>query len=245
MSVRMTAETSADVLRRLSALPEGSLRDRAAVRFLVALDPEQGADLIEHALQRLRRGQPAEVNAGSAVVQAVLPELGLPYDRRAELYVAAKAQGLVAASLFLSPPPKREAPKPLPGMESELSLGHRRTLARTAPPEKFARLGAEKDVRIARELLQNPKLTEREVVRIASGRPAQPEVLLAIGLSARFATRVTVRIALARNPYSPTRLALRFLPHLTDKLLQEISVDGTLHPEVRQFAAALLQVQKP
>ena len=236
-------DTSADVLRRLAALPEGAPRELAAVRFLTALPAEEGAQLIEHALRRLRHGDAQEVAAGIALVQAVLPELGMPYERRTELYAAARGERLVAAALFLSPPPLRAAPRPTPGMETELSLGHRRALARTAPPERFARLGAEKDVRVARELLLNPRLTEREVVRLASRRPAQPDVLLAIGGSPRFASRQPVRTALVRNPYAPPRLALRFLPHLGDKLLREIAADGTLHAEVRQFARALLEVE--
>ncbi len=238
-------ETVSDLLRRLAVLPEGPPRDRAAVGFWGARPPHLGAQRVAHARAWLRGGRHAEGAAATALVQAVLPELGLPYDQRAALYVAARSLGLAAAALFLSPPPQKEAPPAPPGLEQELSLGHRRTLARTAPPERFARLGAEKDVRVARELLLNPRLTEREVVRIASRRPAQPEVLLAIGLSPRFSNRASVRSALARNPYAPPRLALRFLAHLGDQLLLEVATDGTLHPEVRQFARALLEIAKP
>jgi hypothetical protein len=130
-------------------------------------------------------------------------------------------------------------------MEADLSLGHRRSLARTAPPERFPRLGAEKDARVARELLRNPRLTEAEVLRLASRRPALPEVLSAIAESARFGGRLSVRTAVARNPYTPTQLAVRLLPHLGRALLSEISADATLHPEVRAFARKLGQVPPP
>jgi len=94
-------------------------------------------------------------------MQAVLPELGLSYEQRMEIYAAAKARASPPRPLFLSPPPHREAPQPTRGWKGELSLGHRRSLARTVAPERFGRLGAEKDVRVALELLRNPRLTEK------------------------------------------------------------------------------------
>jgi hypothetical protein len=233
-------KTGRDPLRALAALPSGSLRQRAATRTLTGLTVEEGARLIDLALRRLRRGTPSEVGAATALVQAILPEWGMSYEQRSELYTTARELGLLAAMLFLSPPAHREAPKPRAGIEATLSLGHRKALARIASAEAFAKLGAEKDARVARELLKNPRLTEREVLRLASLRPAQPEVLLAIAQNARFSTRLPVRTALARNPYSPTSLAFQLLPHLSDTLLREISEDATLHPQVRQFAAALL-----
>jgi len=227
-------------LRALAALPSGELRQRAAVRALGALAAEDGARLIDLALRRLRRGKASEIGAASAVVQAILPEWGMTYEQRSELYATAASLGLLAATLFLSPPAHREAPPPRSGIEATLSLGHRKALARTAAAEAFAKLGAEKDATVARELLRNPRLTEREVLRLASLRPAQPAVLLAIAHSARFSTRPAVRTALARNPYSPTALAFQLLPHLHDTLLEEIGTDATLHPAVRQFASALV-----
>jgi hypothetical protein len=229
-----------DPLRALAALPNGSLRQRAAARILGGFPAEEGAKLIDLALRRLRHGAPSEVGAATALVQAILPENGMSYEERSELYTCARELGLLAATLFLSPPAHREAPAPRAGIEATLSLGHRKALARTASAEAFVKLGAEKDARVAQELLKNPRLTEREVLRLASLRPAQPEVLLAIAQNARFSTRLPVRTALARNPYSPTSLAFQLLPHLSDVLLREIGQDATLHPQVRQFAAALL-----
>ena len=234
-------KTARDPLRALAALSDGQLRHRAAARILVGLPAEEAAELVERALRGLRRGARSEVGAATALVEAVLPEWGMTYEQRSELYTAARTLGLLAATLFLSPPAHREAPEPRAGIEATLSLGHRKALARTASAEAFAKLGAEKDARVARELLVNPRLTEKEVLRLASLRPAQPAVLLAIAQSARFSTQLAVRTALARNPYSPTSLAFQLLPHLSETLLREIGQDATLHPQVRQFADALVE----
>ena len=53
----------------------------------------------------------------------------MTYEQRSELYTAARTLGLLAATLFLSPPAHREAPEPRAGIEATLSLGHRKALA--------------------------------------------------------------------------------------------------------------------
>jgi hypothetical protein len=226
------------LFRRLAALPEGDMRDRAAVRALLGMGGEEAAQVLETALGLARGGSPAEAAAAWSLCSAVREEAGLPYEVRQEIYERARALQLRIAALLLAPPARREPPDP-EAPRDDLSLGHRRMLARTAKAEKFARLGADQDARITTELLKNPHLTERDVLLLASRRPSQPQVLAAIAES-RWALRLAVKSALARNPYAPTGLALRFLPHLPAPILAEIAEDGTLHEELRRFARALL-----
>jgi hypothetical protein len=123
-----------------------------------------------------------------------------------------------------------------------MSLGHRRALARTLSPAIMDRLAADADAGVVRELLRNPRLTEREVLRLATRRPARQDVLEMIAAS-RFGKRPMVKTALARNPYSPPALALRLLAHLPGKALTEMATDGTLHPAIQRFAACLCAVE--
>ncbi len=215
------------------------MRDLAAVRVLNEGTAAEGALLLESALDLARTGTAAEAAAAWSVCRAVLPEAGLVYERRQEIYTHAREGGLLAATLLLAPPAHRDAPEPQ-ALKGDLSLGHRRTLARTASTENLDRLGAEEDARVTVELLKNPRLSEREVLRLASRRPAHPEVLNAIAQSPRWIKRPAVKSALARNPYAPPGMVLRFLPHLPAQLLAAIAEDGTLHPELRRFASALL-----
>src|SRR5262249_20234378 len=146
-----------------------------------------------------RQGSPDEAAAAWSLCRAVRPEAGLAYEVRQDIYQSARQQELRAAALLLAPPAQREAPDP-EAPRDELSPGHRRTPARTATADRLGRLGADQDPRVTKELLKNPRLTEREVLRLASGRPAQPEVLAAIADSPRWIKRVAVKSALARNP---------------------------------------------
>jgi hypothetical protein len=67
---------------------------------------------------------------------------------------------------------------------------------------------------VLRILLANPRLTEEEVLRIASRRPQVPPAFLEVLLSARFGVRETVQAAMVLNPWCPVRLGLAVLPLL-------------------------------
>jgi hypothetical protein len=230
----------AEIRRRLIALPDGPMRDLAAARRLDEVSPEEAAAILEAALRLARRSE-KDGAVGWSLCRAVLPDGGLGYERRADIYRAARELGLLAAGLLLAPLPLRTAPRgePSEAAAGDMSLGHRRSLARSLPRDQIDRLAADADPRVVRELLRNPKLTEREVLRMATRRPARADVLETIAAAPRWSARLPVRSALARNPYTPPSLALRLLPHLPRTQLRQIAGDGTLHPELQRFAAAL------
>lgn len=89
-------------------------------------------------------------------------------------------------------------------------------------------------------MLQNPRLTEEVVVRIAARRPARPEPLTQIWRSPRWSVRPMVRRALVFNPYLPPEIAAKIVPLLTNIDLQEIASDGGVHPSLREQARILL-----
>lgn len=221
-------------------LPDGRIRDRAAARALAAMEPVFAARTLEAALRSARLGSAAEASVAWALCQAVQPGMGIPYEQLAEIYREAREGKLLAAALLLAPLPHRVAPRgnPSDAQAGEMSLGHRRALARTISPAILDRLAADADAGVVRELLRNPRLTEREVLRLATRRPARQDVLEVIAAS-RFGQRVAVRTALARNPYCPPGLALRLLAHLPARALGEMAGDGTLHPEIQRLAASL------
>ncbi|MHB1844567.1 MAG: hypothetical protein ACYCWW_07000 [Deltaproteobacteria bacterium] len=239
-------ELPRELRRRLSALPEGSIRDAAAVRELSSLEPGEAARALEGALWAARHGGPSAASVAWSLCEARGPESPLSYEQRADIYRAAREAGLVAAALLVAPTAWKVAPQGNPSAAGagELSLGHRRAMARTLDPTKLDRLAADADAGVVRELLRNPKLAERHVLRIATRRPARRDVLETIARSP-WARRPSVRTALARNPYCPPALGLRLLAHLPGTTLHDIANDGTLHPEIRRVAQALEAVPEP
>jgi hypothetical protein len=231
---------------KLRALPDGPIRVRAAARAIARMEPAEAAWTFEAALRTARTGSAEEAGVAWAICQATRPELGVPYDHLTEIYGEARRSDLLAAALLVSPLPLRVAPddNPSPALAGEMSLGHRRALARTLSPAVMDRLAADADAGVVRELLRNPRLTEKHVLRIATRRPARQDVLETIAASSRFGQRPAVKTALARNPYSPPVLALRLLAHLPGKALEDMATDATLHPVIQRLAACLCAVER-
>jgi len=233
------------LVQRLLALEEGTVRARAAARALEVLGPERAARVLS-ALVR-REGDDGATAAVGAVGLALLdPGSGLAVEWHAELYVTAREGNLhEVAGLLLSPPPHRTWEEPLDRADprlSHLSLGEKKTLARLRrDPDLLARLAAEGEPSVVRELLRNPRLTEPQAVRIAARRPVRPETLRCLFEDRRWRTRAGVRLALARNPYVDTGIALLLLPTLPAGDLADIADDGALHPRVRELAGRIAE----
>ncbi|HYL79792.1 MAG TPA: hypothetical protein VEU07_03210, partial [Candidatus Acidoferrum sp.] len=99
------------------------------------------------------------------------------------------------------------------------------------------------DPRVVQAVLANPRLLEAEVVKLAASRRASPEVLEAIAESDGWIARYPIKLALANNPATPSRLILRLLPHLMEQDLRELA-SGASYGTVRKQAAALLRHRK-
>jgi len=234
--------------RRLQALEEGPIRVRAAARALAACPPELAA-LIVAVL--VRGSGPLHRVAAAAIAQALGdPGDDLPYAWLADLYAEASGRGLTeVAALLVAPPPHRPYEEPRDKADARLAhltLGHKKALARAhRDPDLLARLAAEGEPAVVKEILRNPQLTEDFVVRIASRRPCRPGTLRCVFEARRWRTRAAVALAIVRNPYAETALALEIVPVLGGAELREISRDGTLHPLVRAVAARLAAGRLP
>lgn len=123
-------------------------------------------------------------------------------------------------------------------------VGYRISLARRALAGVLERLLFDPDSRVVRTLLGNPRLTEAEVVKLAASRRASAEALEALVQDDRWIARYAVKIALANNPATPTRVVLALLPHLMSQDLREVAV-GAARADVREHAASLLARRTP
>jgi hypothetical protein len=180
--------------------------------------------------------------AAAAVAQALAGDAEeLPYAWRAELYAVAAERGLrEVTALLVAPPPRRAFVEPRDKADprlAHLTLGHKKVFARVhRDPDLLARLAAEGEPAVVRELLRNPQVTEDFVVRIAARRPCRPGTLRCVAESRRWRTRPAVALAVVRNPYAETALALELVPALGAGELVEVAQDGVLHPLLRALA---------
>ena len=236
------AEVAQALANRLVALEEGGARRTAAARLLAEMEPSLAA----LAIAALARGTSALHRVAIAAVGQALaePPAALGYERTAEIYAPAAERGLVeVTSLFVAPPAHKEwvAPRDKPDPRlARLTLGHKKTMARAnRDPDLLARLAAEGEPTVVRELLRNSQLTEPFAVRIAARRPIRPETLRCFYESRRWRTRPAVVLAVVKNPYVETEVALKLLPFLGVGELEEIADDGALHPLIRELSRRL------
>jgi hypothetical protein len=238
--------TGRDLASRLAALEEGPIRARAAARHLAALR----GDVAAHAVAALLADAEPRARAVAGAVAAALADPGpeLSYDQLAAIYEAAAEGGLVeVTALLVAAPPLRPwtPPRDRDARLASLTLGHKKALARAdRDPDLLARLAAEGDPPVVKELLANPALTEAFAVRIAARRPCRPETLRLLADATRWRTRPAIARAIARNPYAETEVAVALLARLPGSDLAELGADGAVHPLVRATAARLARARR-
>lgn len=123
------------------------------------------------------------------------------------------------------------------GKGRPLSLGERKSLARRRDRNVLARALRDPHPDVVRILLDNPALTELDVVRLCAQRPVQPEVLALVFAHVRWIVRYRVRLTLVLNPHTPEEIALQLLPHLTTTDLRAVARSGELSARVREACA--------
>ena len=242
----MGVDVPARIRQRLLALPEAAMREAVLVEALAALP---AGDAVR-ALADLAASPPVRDRAHLVAAQTVAGALErIPYALRQELYETAKAAELPAvARLFLETSPhlaqvqgEPRPPEPeqyIPGTGKTLTLGERKALARGGRRDMVSALLRDPDAAVIKNLLENPRLTEKDVVALACRRPVRGEVLRTL-FASKWTARYHVRRALVLNPYTPRDLAVRLVGTLATADLRLIAADPNLAEPVRAQARSL------
>lgn len=236
---------TAGILSDLSALPEKKMRLGLLGRVLSSLDPEDAARLVDS----IYRSGPEDISAQRA--RAVLADndgiretIGAPAYRA--IYLASIKLDLTKVSrLFTDLPPHKKGPF---GYDQEediqmehTTLGQRRALSKQPVQKTLERLLSDPDPMVIGNLLNNPRITEKEVLKIASKRPNSAQILKLIALHGKWSKRYAVAKAIALNPYAPPRTSIAFLDSMMEQDLKMMAEDKTLHPQVKQAAKEILE----
>lgn len=152
------------------------------------------------------------------VLMAVVDALGDPdvAEIVQQLREQAAGENLLPLDRLLRKPlkPSRSAGSERParppdyGFGRPLTLGERKSLARKPDRAMLERLVNDPHPDVIRRVLVNPRLTEDDVVRVASKRPGKADVLAAIARDTKWLHRPRVRLALLLNPDMPLDLAI-------------------------------------
>lgn len=169
------------------------------------------------------------------------------------LRVEADAQQLLSLQRFLRraprPPTVLRPPEDLPvpdyGTGRELTVGERRSLARRPNRRAFEKLLADPHPLVIRQLLQNPKLTEDDVLYLATRRPARLVAIRQIVATPRWFCQPRVRMAILLNPGSPSSTTMPLLALCTRQELSELTQATDASPVLRVTARELLERRPP
>lgn len=140
----------------------------------------------------------------------------------------------------LSPVVRRAADLRLAERLPGLAVGEKVALARRASPGVIQKLRGDPSPRVIRALLENPRLTEGNVLPLAASESTLPVILAVLAEDRRWGGRYPVRVALCRNPRTPVDRALAILPLLKKTDLRAVSGDPRLQGPVRRRASLLL-----
>lgn len=180
-------------------------------------------------------------------IPAITSVLG--YPKMSEVYLSSKRMGYERVTRLLSnPPPKKKRYSEYDFVEGQvlehLTVGEKRSLAKGIKKDTLDRLLYDPDPHVIRNLLNNPRITEMDVIKIASKRPNSGEVLTEVFNNKKWAERYSIKRALVKNPYTPTGLSLGLLHFMLIQDLKEISRDGTIHQVVRNAAEEILKKER-
>lgn len=236
------------ILARLRGLRDPRMRVLALIEAFCEGDPTAWVHAIDWVMARAHADDdPDAAEALEAITHAAADPV-LPYPVRQRLYEAAVRLELpaIARLLLVASPTTMEpaqlarslAPeRPLRPTGRPLTLGERKALARTHDRQQILLLVRDPHPAVVAILLDNPHVTEADVLRIATARPAVPASLASVAAHPRWSVRQPVKRALVLNPSTPLADAIRIATTLRFHELRALAADESLPEPLRTHAA--------
>jgi hypothetical protein len=120
----------------------------------------------------------------------------------------------------------------------QLPLGQKITLARRGPARLAGALVAEGHPQLLAVALDNPRLTEAQILKALSREKIPAGVPNAIARHRKWSESYNVRMALVRHPLAPLASVLSYLPQLTVSDLRELAAPGIVSEALRKYLQA-------
>jgi hypothetical protein len=140
----------------------------------------------------------------------------------------------------LHPRLRRAADQQLLARLPQLAVGEKITIARQASAAVLTQLLRDPSPRVVAALLDNPRLSEGLLGPVVNGEATPGPILELIAADRRWGVRNDLKLALARNPNTPSQTALGILSSLRKVDLRVVAGDPRLGEPVRRRARLLL-----
>lgn len=136
---------------------------------------------------------------------------------------------------------KRTADELLISRLPSISLGERTSLARRASASVAAALLLDREARVWKPALENPRLTEAFVVRALLRPNISAELVRAVCHHDKWSVRPEIRVALLRNQKTPLARALEFARALAPRQLRDVLHSSQLPEKMKSYLRQELQ----
>ena len=228
------------IISTLRAVPDAAMRSHILAEKVQTLPALQAAELLQAIIVGASRHKgPYCLLLDAFSVPLLTQRMGNRF--MSDLYATARDQGFEELVSLLSRPDASRAADQEPGPQDDLPAGVRMSRAKTLNRNELARMLADTDPRVIRTLLQNPALTDSDVLKLCSRRPAAADVQREVFKSKKWSSRYHVKKALICNPYTPTDLGLKILHFLLAQDVLFVAQSLDLHPALREMALQMLQ----
>jgi hypothetical protein len=233
------------LVRALACIKERGSRGYMLAERLSEMEDEDAACFLAWICRESGRKKEMDLTlVYHAVLDLSLSPQRLGEEKRRGIREAAEAIGLAEVCGLLA---DREptmiagedtAPLTSPEMKG-VTLGERKAMARGGLMRRLEQLLHDQNPAVIRNLLTNPRMTESEVLKIASKTPTSSQVLGEVARSARWVSRYRVKKALILNPYTPRAVSTGLLDLMLVQDLQVVWESRQLAIELRQRARHL------
>jgi hypothetical protein len=136
---------------------------------------------------------------------------------------------------------KRNAEEQLLMRLPQIPLGQKITLARRGPGRVAGALLTEGHPQVLSVVLDNPYLTEAQVLKALARQKLPQGVVPAIIHHRKWSISYNIRIAVLRQPSAPLATILSYLPQLTVSDLRELAAPGIVPETLRRYIQAEVQ----
>jgi len=123
----------------------------------------------------------------------------------------------------------------------EMSVGEKIKLATTGNKEARNLLLKDPNRLILAAVINSPKMTEEEIIKVCQSRNISDEVLRLIAGRKELLKKYQVKLALATNPKTPVPIALKLLNYVSETDLNNIAKNKNISSVVTRGARKLLE----
>lgn len=133
---------------------------------------------------------------------------------------------------------KRYAQEQIVARLPQMPLGQKITLARRGPSRVAGALVADGHPQVMPIALENPYLTEAQVLKALAREKVPVAVVQALANHRKWSQCYNIRLAIVRNSSTPISIILGFLPQLTVNDLRVLAEPGVVAENLRKYLLA-------